>query len=519
MMTITDDHLRAPRHHRRRLQPGVEHAALRPPHHAPARLRRELPGRSGRARARQARPRLQHQLVHERARSAPTARSASSTASRRRACTWTLRAEMDVLVLISNCPQINNPCNGFDPTPVRSVEVDPRDRLDGRARLTRGASTAGRSTTVQDLPGRVGLLARRRAAERADGRPRPIGWPTAWSGNPAGAAALELTGAGPTLRFDGPAVVAARRGGDAGAPSTGARCRRWTPVDGRRPGPSCTIGAVDGPGLRATLARPRRHRRRALPRAAGRRSRWAASAAHDGRALAGRRRAAGRRRPSPAARPALARRRDWRRCSTTTWELGVLVGPHTAPEFLTADGPRRAAARPRGRSTSTRPAPACAWSGPARGGPGPTAARPGCTRRTSTTPATPSAPSTSPVTCPSSSARTGRASGGFVCPAVGGGGRALEARPARARATAVRLVPWTPAEAADADDATQPTGWPGRPTRIEPVARPVVERAVRDGTARRRRGARRGRRRRRRPPRRHLPPGRRPVPARRVRGR
>ncbi|MEU8273220.1 urea amidolyase associated protein UAAP2 [Microbispora bryophytorum] len=31
----------------------------------------------------------------------------------------TLRAETDVLVLISNCPQINNPCNGFDPTPVR----------------------------------------------------------------------------------------------------------------------------------------------------------------------------------------------------------------------------------------------------------------------------------------------------------------------------------------------------------------------------------------------------------------
>jgi urea carboxylase-associated protein 1 len=30
-----------------------------------------------------------------------------------------VRAEMDVLVLISNCPQINNPCNGFDPTPIR----------------------------------------------------------------------------------------------------------------------------------------------------------------------------------------------------------------------------------------------------------------------------------------------------------------------------------------------------------------------------------------------------------------
>jgi uncharacterized protein len=30
-------------------------------------------------------------------------------------------AEMDVLCLISNCPQINNPCNGFFPTPIRVV--------------------------------------------------------------------------------------------------------------------------------------------------------------------------------------------------------------------------------------------------------------------------------------------------------------------------------------------------------------------------------------------------------------
>ena len=32
-----------------------------------------------------------------------------------------LRAEMDVTVVISNCPQINNPCNGFNPTPVRMI--------------------------------------------------------------------------------------------------------------------------------------------------------------------------------------------------------------------------------------------------------------------------------------------------------------------------------------------------------------------------------------------------------------
>jgi uncharacterized protein len=30
-----------------------------------------------------------------------------------------LRAERDILVLISNCPQLNNPCNGYHPTPVR----------------------------------------------------------------------------------------------------------------------------------------------------------------------------------------------------------------------------------------------------------------------------------------------------------------------------------------------------------------------------------------------------------------
>jgi urea carboxylase-associated protein 1 len=32
-----------------------------------------------------------------------------------------LTAEMDVVVVVSNCPQINNPCNGFNPTPVRMI--------------------------------------------------------------------------------------------------------------------------------------------------------------------------------------------------------------------------------------------------------------------------------------------------------------------------------------------------------------------------------------------------------------
>ena len=36
-----------------------------------------------------------------------------------------LRAEVDTLVLVSNCPQINNPCNAFDPTPVRMIVTRP----------------------------------------------------------------------------------------------------------------------------------------------------------------------------------------------------------------------------------------------------------------------------------------------------------------------------------------------------------------------------------------------------------
>ncbi len=36
-----------------------------------------------------------------------------------------LRADVDTLVLISNCPQLNNPCNAYDPTPVRLLVWDP----------------------------------------------------------------------------------------------------------------------------------------------------------------------------------------------------------------------------------------------------------------------------------------------------------------------------------------------------------------------------------------------------------
>lgn len=35
-----------------------------------------------------------------------------------------LRAEMDTLIVISNCPQLNNPCNAYNPTPVRLLIWD-----------------------------------------------------------------------------------------------------------------------------------------------------------------------------------------------------------------------------------------------------------------------------------------------------------------------------------------------------------------------------------------------------------
>jgi hypothetical protein len=35
-----------------------------------------------------------------------------------------LRAQMDVIVLISNCPQLNNPCNGWNPTPAELLVWD-----------------------------------------------------------------------------------------------------------------------------------------------------------------------------------------------------------------------------------------------------------------------------------------------------------------------------------------------------------------------------------------------------------
>lgn len=38
-----------------------------------------------------------------------------------------MRAEIDVLAIISNCPQMNNPCNAYNPTPIRVLVLDAVD--------------------------------------------------------------------------------------------------------------------------------------------------------------------------------------------------------------------------------------------------------------------------------------------------------------------------------------------------------------------------------------------------------
>ena len=38
-----------------------------------------------------------------------------------------LRAEHDVLAALSNCPQMHNPCNGYNPTPIRVQVFRPSD--------------------------------------------------------------------------------------------------------------------------------------------------------------------------------------------------------------------------------------------------------------------------------------------------------------------------------------------------------------------------------------------------------
>ncbi len=191
----------------------------------------------------------------------------------------------------------------------------------------------GTMTTVQDWPGRLGLW--------------PVGVPPCGPmddhsfrtgnrlvGNPEGTAGLELTASGPTLRFRAGAVVCI-----AGAPTVAeldeTPVAMWTPIAAPT-GATLRLGSVGAPGIRAyLLVRGGID----VPEVLGSRSTFTLGGfgGHAGRALRpGDVVAFGPEPDDPAAsgplpvadQPAIV----------DAWELGVLEGPHGAPEFLTGPG-------------------------------------------------------------------------------------------------------------------------------------------------------------------------------------
>jgi urea carboxylase len=342
------------------------------------------------------------------------------------------------------------------PTP-RSVAIDV---IDG-----------GAMSTIQDLPGRIGYwhvgvppsgpmddLAHRIANRLA--------------GNARGAAALELTGRGPTLRFRIDATIALT---GAAMPVTvdGAPAPHGAPIDVPA-GAVVAVGERRGPGLRAYVAV-----RGGIDVAPylGSRSTFTLGGfgGHAGRALTGGDElmigdpAHCPHSPAHAA-PGFAP------VLTHDWEIGVLLGPHAAPEFLTDDGLAELlratytvhfnSARTGIRLDGPRPR----W---ARQNGGEAGLHPSNIHDTGYAIGAVDLTGDTPIIL----GPDGPSLGGFVCPAVVAAaerwklGQLLPG-------DRVRLVPWSRAAAGEAV-ARQARWLEHAHTRIEPLARPSWNAAVR----------------------------------------
>jgi len=209
--------------------------------------------------------------------------------------------------------------------------------LDGFAARPDGIEIVepGTQTTVQDFPGRLGHW---------DVGVPPSGPMDDLSfrlgnrlvGNPAGAAGLECTLVGPSLRFHGEAVIALT-GADMGATLDGAPVPRWRAVTVRAGG-VLRLAALRGPGSRAYLCV-----RGGLdvPEYLGSRSTFTLGqfGGHGGRALrtgdmlhvdaeAAAAAPPAAEAPLPDALvPSLG----------TSWDIAVMAGPHAAPDFFTPE--------------------------------------------------------------------------------------------------------------------------------------------------------------------------------------
>lgn len=108
----------------------------------------------------------------------------------------------------------------------------------------------GPATTVQDWPGRIGYWAVGvPPSGPMDARSFRLG--NRLLGNPEGAAGLEFTAAGPTLKFDAPARLCLA-GADFAARLDGAPVACWQPFD-VAPGQVLQVGRVSGAGMRGYL--------------------------------------------------------------------------------------------------------------------------------------------------------------------------------------------------------------------------------------------------------------------------
>jgi urea carboxylase len=206
----------------------------------------------------------------------------------------------------------------------------------------------GLATSVQDYPGRCGYW--------------HVGVPPSGPmdnfafrlgnrllGNPEGAAGLEVTALGPTLRFDKAATICLT-GADCDARLDGRELERYSPVHVVR-GQTLKLGRVRGPGLRAYILFAGGLE---VPEYLGSRSTFTLGrfGGHGGRNLAagdvlqiakdaGPQEAAGALTTSvpgaagATATPASALPSSLRPPLTNDWRIRVLYGPHGAPDFFT----------------------------------------------------------------------------------------------------------------------------------------------------------------------------------------
>jgi urea carboxylase len=186
----------------------------------------------------------------------------------------------------------------------------------------------GTQTTVQDFPGRVGYWA---IGVPPSGPMDSLAFRLANRvvGNPAGAAGLECTVTGPTLRFNRAATIALA-GADMGATLDGRPVAMWAPLE-VKPGMTLELRGAKGGGARTYVAFAGGLD---VPAYMGSRATFTLGkfGGHGGRAL----RAGDVLRIADApAGPPQPLPPSLRPAYPTDWEVRVLHGPHGSPDFFT----------------------------------------------------------------------------------------------------------------------------------------------------------------------------------------